>query len=202
MALEFREAGPYSHSMAMTEAGPDQASAPGVLPNERRPGFDEMLPAVYDELRRLATNFLRGERTEHTLQGTALVHETYLRLRHQPHLQWENPAHLVGIFARVMREILINHGIAKNRLKRGGPDRFQLTLEFYEDRKIDVRALDEALRELETLDRRQAQVVELRFFAGLTVEEIAEVLAISPATVKREWTTAKVWLRRELSSDR
>ena len=174
--------------------GPRRSVSPNAT---KADAFDEMMPGVYEELRRLATNFLRGERIEHTLQGTALVHETYLRLRHQPKLEWENPAHFVGIFARVMRETLINHAVAKNRLKRGGADRFQLTLEFYEDRKIDVRALDEALRELEALDPRQGQIVELRFFAGLTIEEIAEVLAISPATVKREWTTAKIWLRRD-----
>ncbi len=193
--------------MARTQAGTSRASAEKVAPElspeaTKEEAFDEMMPGVYEELRRLATNFLRGERTEHTLQGTALVHETYLRLRHQPKLQWENPAHFIGVFARVMRETLINHAVAKKRLKRGGDDRFQLTLEFYEDRKIDVRALDEALRELEALDPRQGQIVELRFFAGLTIEEIAEVLAISPATVKREWTTAKIWLRRELSNSR
>lgn len=193
--------------MARTQAGTNKASAEKVTPAllaETKPeeAFDEMMPGVYEELRRLATNFLRGERTEHTLQGTALVHETYLRLRHQPKLQWKNPAHFIGVFARVMRETLINHAVARKRLKRGGDNRFQLTLEFYEDRKVDVEGLDEALRELEALDPRQGQIVELRFFAGLTIEEIADLLAISPATVKREWTTAKIWLRRELSNSR
>lgn len=170
-------------------------------PNEKNAeAMEEIMPAVYEELRRLATAFLRGERVEHTLQRTALVHEAYLRLRNQEHLEWENPGHFVGIFARVMRETLINHAVAKNRLKRGGADRVRLTLEFYEDRKIDVHALDEALRELEVLDRRQAQIVELRFFGGLTIQEIAETLAIAPATVKRDWTMAKIWLRRELSA--
>jgi RNA polymerase sigma factor (TIGR02999 family) len=161
---------------------------------------DEMMPAVYEELRRLAASYLRGERAEHTLQGTALVHEAYLRLVGDKDVQWQNRAHFIGIFARLMRQTLTNHAVAKHRLKRGGEDVMQLTLEFYENRKIDVTALDEALRELEVLDSRQAQIVELRFFAGLTIEEIAEVLAISPATVKREWTVAKIWLRRELSS--
>ncbi len=169
-------------------------------PNDEGAAFDEMLPGVYEELRRLAAAYLRGELAEQTLQGTALVHEAYLRLRKQGHLAWENPAHFIGIFARVMRETLINRAVAKHRLKRGGSDRIRLTLEFYQDRKIDVRALDEALRELETLDQRQAQIVELRFFAGLTIPEIAGVLAISPATVKREWTVAKIWLRRALST--
>src|SRR3954447_14830467 len=162
--------------------------------------IDEMMPGVYEELRRLATSYLRGERAEHTLQGTALVHEAYLRLINQEDLKWENRAHFIGIFARLMRQTLTNHAVAKHRLKRGGADPMQLTLEFYESKKVDVTALDEALRELEVLDSRQAQIVELRFFAGLTIEEIAELLAISPATVKREWTVAKIWLRRELSA--
>ena len=158
------------------------------------------MPGVYDELRRLARSWLRGERAEHTLQGTALVHEAYLRLLNDKNLEWQNRAHFIGIFARLMRQTLTNHAVAKHRLKRGGDDPLQVTLEFYESRKVDVGALDEALRELEALDARQAQIVELRFFAGLTIEEIAEVLAISPATVKREWTAAKIWLRRELSA--
>ncbi len=160
----------------------------------------EIMPEVYEELRRLATGYLRGERVEHTLQRTALVHEAYVRLRNQKHLEWKNPAHFVGIFARVMRETLINHAVARHRLKRGGDDPVGRALEFYKDRKIDLKALDEALRELEVLDRRQAQIVELRFFGGLTIEEIAATLAIAPATVKRDWTVAKIWLRRELSA--
>ncbi|MFL6529617.1 MAG: ECF-type sigma factor [Chthoniobacterales bacterium] len=170
-----------------------------IAPNDHG-GIDEMMPGVYEELRRLATSYLRGERAEHTLQGTALVHEAYLRLINQEDLKWENRAHFMGIFARLMRQTLTNHAVAKHRLKRGGADPMQLTLEFYESKKVDVTALDEALRELEVLDSRQAQIVELRFFAGLTIEEIAELLAISPATVKREWTVAKIWLRRELSA--
>ena len=173
------------------------ASESNLKDNE---AIEEMVPAVYQELRRLAAAYLRGERAEHTLQSTALVHEAYLRLRSQPPVKWQNPAHFIGIFARIMRETLTNYAVAKNRLKRGGTDRMQLTLEFYESRKVDVRALDEALRELEALDSRQAQIVELRFFGGLTIEEIAELLAISPATVKRDWTVAKIWLRRELST--
>jgi len=182
-------------------SSPTESETGGAAPNESEGGaLEEIMPAVYEELRRLAAAYLRGERTEHTLQRTALVHEAYLRLRDQPKVEWENPAHFIGLFARVMRETLINHAVAKNRLKRGGPDRVQLTLEFYARHQIDVRALDEVLRELEALDRRQAQIVELRFFAGLTIEEIAEMLAISPATVKRDWTVAKIWLRRELSA--
>lgn len=185
--------------MATTRLEPE-APAGNPLPEENRAAIEEMMPGVYDELRRLATSYLRGERAEHTLQGTALVHEAYLRLVNEGTAEWRNRAHFIGIFARLMRQTLTNHAIAKHREKRGGPDPFQLTLEFYESRKVNVGALDEALRELEVLDHRQAQIVELRFFGGLTIEEIAELLAISPATVKREWTLAKIWLRREVSA--
>ena len=163
--------------------------------------ISEMMPEVYDDLRRLAETFLRGERTAHTLQRTALVHDAFLRLIGEENLVWQNRSHFIGIFARVMRQTLINYAVARQRLKRGGPDPLRLTLEFYDSRKIDVTALDEALQALEALDGRQARIVELRFFAGLTVEETAELLEISPATVKRDWTLAKIWLRRELSAN-
>lgn len=163
--------------------------------------ISEMMPEVYDDLRRLAETFLRGERTAHTLQRTALVHEAFLRLIGEKNLVWQNRGHFIGMFARVMRQTLTNYAIARHRLKRGGSDPLRLTLEFYDSRKIDVTALDQALRALEALDARQARIVELRFFAGLTVEETAELLEISPATVKRDWTLAKIWLRRELSAN-
>ena len=159
----------------------------------------EMTPEVYDELRRLAANYLRGERSEHTLQRTALVHEAYLRLVDEDVPKWQNQAHFLGVFARLMRQTLINHAIARTREKRGGLDRVNKVLEFYEQRKIDVSAVDTALRDLEAADPRQGQIVELRFFGGLTISEIAEAMGISPATVKREWALAKIWLRRELS---
>jgi RNA polymerase sigma factor (TIGR02999 family) len=162
--------------------------------------ISEMMPAVYDDLRRLAETFLRGERTAHTLQRTALVHEAFLRLIGERNLVWQNRSHFIGIFARVMRQTLTNYAVARHRLKRGGSDPLRLTLEFYDSRKIDVTALDHALQALEALDERQARIVELRFFAGLTIEETAELLEISPATVKRDWTLAKIWLRRELSA--
>jgi RNA polymerase sigma factor (TIGR02999 family) len=163
--------------------------------------ISEMMPEVYDDLRRLAETFLRGERTAHTLQRTALVHEAFLRLIGEKNLVWQNRSHFIGIFARVMRQTLTNYAVARHRLKRGGSDPLRLTLEFYDSRKIDVTALDQALQALEALDERQARIVELRFFAGLTVEETAELLEISPATVKRDWTLAKIWLRRELSAN-
>jgi RNA polymerase sigma factor (TIGR02999 family) len=163
------------------------------------PSLAEMTPELYDELRRLAASYLRGERTEHTLQRTALVHEAYLRLNGEGAPHWQNQAHFLGVFARIMRQTLTNYAVARTREKRGGVDRFNKALEFYEQRQIDVTALDEALRELETVDPRQGQIVELRFFAGLTVPEIATAMNISSATVKREWALAKIWLRRELS---
>jgi RNA polymerase sigma-70 factor, ECF subfamily len=159
----------------------------------------ETMPQVYEELRRLAAAYLRGERIEHTLQPTALVHEAYLNLLGQTRVEWHNPGHLVAIFARVMRQTLKNHAVARACVKRGGADRMRVMLDYYESQRIDLSAVDQALELLEAQDERQARIVELRFFAGLTLEEIARVLAISVATVKREWTIAKVWLRRELS---
>ena len=159
----------------------------------------EITPELYEELRRLAASYLRNERAGHTLQRTALVHEAYLRLVHQRQPSWQNYAHFLGVFARLMRQTLTNYAIARTREKRGGKERWEAALEFYERRKIDLPAIDGALHELEALDPRQAQIVELRFFAGLTVEEIGRAMGISPATVKREWATAKVWLRRYLS---
>jgi RNA polymerase sigma-70 factor, ECF subfamily len=158
-----------------------------------------MMPQVYDELRRLAGAYLRGERIEHTLQPTALVHEAYLNLLGQTHVDWQNPAHLVAIFARVMRQTLKNHAVARACVKRGGADRMRAMLDYYDSRQVDVSAIDEALQALEAQDERQAQIVELRFFGGLKLEEIARVLQVSLATVKREWAIAKIWLRRELS---
>jgi len=160
----------------------------------------EMMPGVYEELRRLAASYLRRERPEHTLQRTALVHEAYLRLANQHQgVVWRDRADFFAIFARIMRETLTNYAVARRREKRGGTDPAERALEFYERRKIDISALDAALKDLEALDPRQAQIVELRFFIGLTVSEIASLMEISVATVKREWATAKIWLRRELS---
>jgi RNA polymerase sigma-70 factor, ECF subfamily len=159
----------------------------------------EMTSEVYEELRRLAASYLRSERSEHTLRRTALVHEAFLRLADQPSLAWENRAHFIGVFARIMRQTLTNYAIARTRQKRGGTDPLEMALEFYDQRKIDVTALDLALKDLESQDPRQGQIVELRFFGGLTVPEIASAMEISPATVKREWALAKIWLRRELS---
>ena len=176
------------------------AALPGAAaPADDSKTLEEMMPLVYEELRRLAAGYLRNERPEHTLQRTALVHEAYLRLVAQGRISWENPAHLLAIFARLMRQTLTNHAVARTRAKRGGGDPTEAILEFYERHEVDVAAVDEALRELEALDPRQAQIVELRFFGGLTIEEISTLLDISPATVKREWAVAKLWLRKTLS---
>src|SRR3989440_8255954 len=133
--------------------------------------ISEMMPEAYEDLRRLAETFLRGERTAHTLQRTALVHEAFLRLIGENNLVWQNRSHFIGIFARVMRQTLTNYAVARHRLKRGGSDPLKLTLEFYDSRKIDVTALDVALQALEALDERQASTVDRRLVAGLTVVE-------------------------------
>jgi len=161
--------------------------------------LDEIIPSLYDELLRLAEIYLRNERSDHTLQRTALVHEAFLRLENQRTATWENRAHFLGIFSRTMRQTLTNYAVARSRKKRGGNDRLELAAEFYESRQIDVARVDEALCKLERFDPRQSQVVELRFFGGLTVPEISSAMGISPATVQREWALAKVWLHRELS---
>lgn len=167
--------------------------------------LDELMPAVYDELRRLAQNYLSRERPDHTLQTTALVHEAYLRLIDQKSVNWQNRAQFFGIAAQMMRRILINHAKDRHAKKRQGyATRVSLdeALTFFEKREVDLKALDEALNELAVLDPQQAQIVELRFFGGLTIDEASEVLSISPATTKREWDSAKLWLRRQLGSRR
>jgi RNA polymerase sigma-70 factor (ECF subfamily) len=162
-----------------------------------------MIPEVYEHLRNLAEDYLRGERANHTLQATALVHEAYLRLRDQRKVDWKNRAQFLGIAAQMMRRVLKNYAVARTAEKRGGQDQLRLTLdeaiEFYQHADVSVAAVDEALTELEKLDPRQAQIVEMRFFGGLTIEEVAKLLKISPATVKREWSTAKLWLQHALS---
>jgi len=163
----------------------------------------ELPPATYEKLRRLAAEYLRNERAGHTLQPTALLHEAFLRVLKQPDHAWRNEAHVIAFAARAMRRILISYGVARARQRRGGPAAVRLpldeALDFCAERDLDIVAVDEALEELELADPRQAQIVELRFFAGLTVDEIASTLKISRATVKRDWATAKLWLRSQLS---
>jgi RNA polymerase sigma factor (TIGR02999 family) len=162
----------------------------------------ELLAATYDRLRRLAAEYLRSERQDHTLQATALLHEAFLRVLRRPDRNWRNEAHVLALTAREMRRILISYAVARARQKRGGPSLVRVpldeALEFCAERDLNIEAMDEALDELEFEDPRQAQIVELRFFAGLTVDEIASTLGISRATVKRDWATAKLWLRSRL----
>jgi len=163
--------------------------------------LDQLMPQVYDELRRLARSYLRRERPDHTLQATALVHEAYIRLMDQHSVSWQNRAHFFGIASQMMRRILVNHALARGAAKRGGQAP-RLSIDegvSFEQRDVDLIALDEALKEMETLDARQARIVELRFFGGLSIEETAEVVNLSPATVKREWSTARLWLRRQIA---
>ncbi|MEO6212485.1 MAG: ECF-type sigma factor [Vicinamibacterales bacterium] len=171
------------------------------MTDDGRQSLDSLLPLVYKELRRLAAGYLRREKPGQTLQPTALVHEAYLRLMKDRPNRWQNRAHFCAIAAHSMRQILIERARARGAAKRGGAQP-RITLDEgllgREDRSIDLLALDQALERLAAMDAEQARLVELRFFGGLTVEETAEAMDISPATVKRHWTIAKAWLTREL----
>lgn len=162
------------------------------------------MPLVYEELHRQAGSFLRRERPAHTLQATALIHETYLKLIDQRDVNWESRTHFFAIAASLMRRILVDYARSKNREKRGG-DQVKLTLEeaalsvVEKERSVDLMALDEALTRLETLDEQQARIVELRYFSGLTLEETAAALKLSRTTVVTDWAMAKAWLHRELT---
>jgi RNA polymerase sigma factor (TIGR02999 family) len=164
--------------------------------------LDELFPLVYDELRRVADRQLRGERAGHTLQPTALVHEAYLRLIEQHSVDWRNRAHFFGLAAEMMRRILVNYALKRQAAKRGGHvTRLALddAVSFAEQREVDLVLLDEALRRLAVIDPQQSRIVELRFFGGLTIEEVAEALGISDSTVKREWRVARAWLYQQIS---
>ena len=166
--------------------------------------MEDLFPLVYDELRRIAARKLRGERESHTLSATALVHEAWIELSKLNRIQWRNRSHYLAIAAQAMRRILIDYAVARGRQKRGG-GHGSLPLEnelwaVADTRGEELLALDEALARLATLNGRQAQIVEQRFYGGMTVEETAEALQVSPATVKREWATARAWLNRELYS--
>ncbi|MEO6051351.1 MAG: sigma-70 family RNA polymerase sigma factor [Pyrinomonadaceae bacterium] len=164
---------------------------------------EKLMPLVYDELGRQASRFMRRERIGHTLQTTALIHETYLKLIDQRYVNWQNRAHFFGIAAQAMKRILLDYAKARHRDKRGGiaenlpldDARFVLSGE----KNVDLVALDEALTQLAEFDAQQARIVELKFFAGLTIDEIAEILRISPATIKREWNSAMAWLHSEIT---
>lgn len=161
---------------------------------------EELLPVVYDDLRRLARAYFKNERQEHTLQATALVHEAYLRLVNWESVTWQNRAHFFAVAAEVMRKVLIDHARARKASKRDGGERVILeeTISLSNEKGIELLMLEDALRSLESIDPRQAKLVELRFFGGLSIAETAYVMGISETTVKREWTFAKAWFQREL----
>jgi RNA polymerase sigma factor (TIGR02999 family) len=172
--------------------------------NGDKAALDELVPQVYSELRRLANHYLRQERPGHTLQPTALVHEAYLRLVEEKEIDWQNRAHFFGIAAVRMRHILVEHARSRHAAKRGGGE-YRLSLSeadrLSEKRDETLLALDDALKRLEALDPQKSRVVELRYFGGLTIDDTAEVLKVSPATVKRDWSMARAWLRSEISND-
>ena len=164
--------------------------------------LERLMPLVHSELRRLAANYLRRERQNHTLQPTALVNEAYLKLVDQRHAQWQNRAQFFGVAAQLMRRILVDHARQHNAAKRGGPSQERLSITNAEALNakpdLDLLALHEALEELTVMDPQQGRIVELKFFGGLSIEETAEVLGIGHATVERDWKMARAWLRRKL----
>jgi RNA polymerase sigma-70 factor, ECF subfamily len=166
-----------------------------------RESADVLLSLVYDELRRIARHYLRRERSDHTLQPTALVHEAYMKLIDISDVSWQDRAHFFAVASNVMRHILVDHARARATDKRGGEvQRIALedVVKLSDAPDVDLLALDESMRQLAAFDEQQSKIVELRFFGGLTIEETAHVLGISPATVKREWTMAKAWLFRRM----
>ncbi|HQZ17072.1 MAG TPA: sigma-70 family RNA polymerase sigma factor [Vicinamibacteria bacterium] len=190
--------------MGKEEKTPDAVTSSSGGASERgRDGLDRLMPLVYDELRRLAASFLRRERRDHTLQPTALVNEAYMRLVDQHAVSWENRAQFFGLAAQMMRRILVNHAQARRAEKRGG-GATRITLDpshaVSQDRTLEVLAVDEALEKLAGFDPFKARLVELRIFAGLTMEEAATVLEKSKPTLEREWRIARAWLHKELES--
>lgn len=166
--------------------------------------LEQLMPLVHEELRRLARRYMAGEQQGHTLQATALVNEAYLRLIEVKRVRWQNRAHFFAMSARLMRRILVDFARSKHYKKRGGRDvrvTFDEALLSVDEPGRDLVALDDALKALATVDERKSRIVELRFFGGLTVEEAAEVLKVSPATVMRDWVLTKAWLLRELRKD-
>jgi RNA polymerase sigma factor (TIGR02999 family) len=166
--------------------------------------LDSLMPLVYEELRRMANRYMRRERVGHTLQTTALINEAYLRLIEQQHVQWHSRAHFFAIAAQLMRRILVDYARSHTRAKRGGG---ALRVSMNEatvsspERGVELIALDDALQRLAVIDPRKSQVVELRFFGGLSIEDAAAVLKVTPMTVVRDWKTAKAWLHREISNE-
>jgi RNA polymerase sigma factor (TIGR02999 family) len=171
--------------------------------NGDKAALDEMLPLVYQELRRIAVNRLRQELPNHTLQPTALVNEAYLRLIDQKNVNWQNRAQFFGLAAEMMRRILVNHALQRRAAKRGGGAlrvSMEVAVNSFEQKDVNLVALDEALKNLATIDPRQCKIVEMKFFGGLTVAEIAEVLQVSSDTIERDWKMARAWLHLEISN--
>lgn len=170
----------------------------------RKDALARLIPLVYTELRRIAGRYMRDERLGHTLQPTALVHEAFLRLVGQEHADWRNRAQFLGVAAQMMRRLLVDHARQRATAKRGGPlvtfTDAALHIGADAGKSEEILAVDEALQRLGRLDRQQAHIVELRYFGGLSVEEVATALEISPRTVKRDWAMAKAWLRAQLTS--
>jgi len=184
----------------------DNAEVSGLLrawSEGDRAALDRLTPIVYEELRRLAGHYMKGERPGHSLQATALVNEAYMRLIDYKRMQWQNRAHFFAVSSQLMRRILVDHA-RRHNLKRGGGVQhvaLEETAMVGGDRAADLVALDDAMDALAHIDLRKVQVVEMRFFGGLSVEEAAEVLQVSPVTVMRDWSTAKAWLYRELAGE-
>lgn len=164
---------------------------------------ERLLPLVYDELRRLAQSYMKSERPDHTLQATALVHDAYIRLVDWENVSWQNRAHFFSVAAGVMRNLLVNHAVKRKAQKRDFGRRMELTedISFGGSRELDLVDLNEALESLAEIEPQQAKIIEMRFFGGLSIDETAHVLTISPATVKREWAIAKTWLYRRLKNE-
>lgn len=174
------------------------------LSNGKTRAADEILPVVYDELKRIARYYMSKESASHTLQATALVHETYLKLIDQRKVDWQNRAHFFGLAAEIMRRILVNHARDKKAEKRGGELRkisLSVAIDEFQQKDVDILVLNESLEDLAEFDKRKAKVVELKFFGGLTTKEICEVLQVSDATVEREWTFAKAWLFSRMKNE-
>jgi len=187
----------------MTPADPDVTALLRAWSDGDRAALDRLLPVVYAELHRQAERYMRAQSPGHTLQTTGLVHEAYLRLAIRDNPEWNGRAHFFGVAAKAMRSILVDHARARGAAKRGGGAN-AVTLSNLEDtdgRELDVLDLDDALKRLAEMDPRKGSLVELRYFAGLSIEEAAESLGISPATAKREWRLARAWLRRELDGE-
>ena len=188
----------------MAASGSDVTLLLAQLREGNREAANDLIPLIYNELRRMAGSYMQHERPGHTLQATALVHEAYVRLAGEQQGPWQNRAHFFAIAAHTMRQVLLDHARRRHAGKRGGNNARKVEIDevllIAEDKLEDVIAIDEVLERLALIDPRQSRLVELRYFAGLSVEEAAEVMSVSPRTIKREWRSAKAWLHRELAS--